>query len=269
MESAKVSATRILKSRAFLFLVVILLLAAVLGVTLGGSPSTEEHDLRAQLTASTTLARTLENVTFSAEGSRGDIATYAWDMGDGTLIEGETVVHGYEMGGWYNVTLTVTCQAGHHATDTVLVGIQPEDNHRTRDLPRDRDVRPRWQHGFGLLGDVGPHIAPPTSNLEYHVVRAMGTFRVYVEVWVHQDEGYVTTLLHEEEHTMTGQDLHFTYTVEPEDLPEEAALNRTQVHVSTMIDQGRWASSSISVDVQFPFQELVDASSEDPEDGSV
>lgn len=266
MESAKISATRILKSRAFLFLVVVLLVAAVLGVTIGGSPSAEEHDLMAHMTASTTLARTLENITFSAEGSKGDIAAYTWDMGDGTNLEGETVAHGYEMGGWYNVTLTITCQGGHEATDVVTVGIQPEDNHRTRDLPRDRDVRPLWQHGFGLLGDVGPHIAPPSSTLEYHVVRAIGTFRVYVEVWVYQDEGYVTTLLHEEEHTMTGQDLHFTYSVEPEDLPEEAAFNRTQVHVSTMIDQGRWASSSISVDVEFPFEELKDASSEELED---
>jgi hypothetical protein len=55
---------------------------------------------------------------------------------------------------------------------------------------------------------------------------------------------------------MTGGDLRFSYTVEPDDLPEEAASNQTRVHVSTMIDQGRWASSEIRVDVEFPFEEL-------------
>lgn len=35
-------------------------------------------------------------------------ATYAWDMGDGTRLEGAKVTHGYATDGTYNVTLTLT-----------------------------------------------------------------------------------------------------------------------------------------------------------------
>jgi PKD repeat protein len=256
MESARESAKRIIRSRAFIFLVIILLLVAIISVTMGGSETHEDDGLRAKASASGTLFRTLEDVHFSSEGSTGHIDTYAWDFGDGSTGNGTEVSHAYEMGGWYNVTLTVTCASGNNDTATVPVGIQPEDMHNTRDLGRQRDVRPLWMHGYGLLGDVGPNIANPTSTLEYDVVRAFGTFSIYVEVWVYSGDRYETMELHREERTMTGGDLHFSYTVEPGDLPPEAATNYTRVHVSTMIDQGRWASSEIRVDVHFPFEEL-------------
>jgi PKD repeat protein len=259
METAKESVRRIIRSRAFMVLVVILVVIAIISVALGGSDTHEEEGLRARASASGTLFRTNEDVAFSGEGSEGHIATYAWDFGDGTIGNGTDVVHAYETGGWYNVTLTVTCEEGNNATDVVTVGVQPEDMHNTRDLGRMRDARPLWMHGYGLLGDVGPHIAPPTSTLEYDVIRAVGTFYIYVEVWVYDGDVYTTEELHREEHTMTGGDLHFSYTVEPEDLPSEAATNYTRVHVSTMIDQGRWTSSEIRVDVLFPFEELMEA----------
>lgn len=256
MESARESAGRIVRSRAFIILVAILVVFALVTVALGGPETQEEDGLRARASASGTIFRTNEEILFSGEGSEGHIDTYHWDFGDGTVGNGTDVVHAYEAGGWYNVTLTVTCASGNEANTTVTVGIQPEDMHNTRDLGRDRDVRPRIAHGYGLLGDVGPHIAPPTSTLEYDVIRAVGTFYIYVEVWVYSGDRYETIELHREEHTMTGGDLHFSYTVEPGDLPPEAATNYTRVHVTTMIDQGRWASSEIRVDVLFPFEEL-------------
>lgn len=256
MESAQESAVRIIRSRAFLFLVVLLLLIAIISVAMGGNEGDGEDPLKARASASGTIFRTGEDILFYSEGSSGHIDTYAWDFGDGTGANGTQVNHSYERGGWYNVTLTVTCESGNNDTAVVTVGVQPEDMHNTRDLGRMRDVRPLWMHGYGLLGDVGPHIAPPTSTLEYDVVRAFGTFSVYVEVWVYEGTSYRTIELHREEHTMTGGDLHFSYTVGPDDLPEEAAFNYTRVHVSTMIDQGRWASSEIRVDVEFPYEGL-------------
>ncbi len=258
MESARESARRIIRSRALIVLVVILVVFAIISLSLGGSETREEEGLRARASASGTLFRTNEEVAFSAEGSRGNIHAYFWEFGDGYGMNGSEVSHAFEMGGWYNVTLFVENEKGKVVNDTVSVGIQPEDMHNTRDLGRDRDVRPRIAHGYGLLGDVGPHIAPPTSTLEYDVIRAAGTFYIYVEVWVYSGDRYETIELHREEHTMTGGDLHFSYTVEPEDLPPEAATNYTRVHVTTMIDQGRWASSEIRVDVLFPFEELQD-----------
>ncbi len=258
MESPRESARRILRSRAFIILVVVLVLFAIVSMAMGGSENSEEDGLKARATASGTLFRTNEDVVFNGDGSEGHIDTYTWDFGDGTFGNGTEVVHAYETGGWFNVTLTVTCKSGNNDTATVTVGVQPEDVHNTRDLGRMRDVRPLWMHGYGLLGDVGPNIANPTSTLEYDVVRAFGTFSVTVEVWVYSGDRYETQQLHREEHTMTGGDLHFSYTVEPDDLPPEAATNYTRVHVTTMIDQGRWTSSEIRVDVLFPFEDLMD-----------
>ena len=252
METSRRSMERILKSRSFLFLVVVMLVIAVLAVSLGGGEDEEGNGLTARASADPEVARTGEEITFTAEGSQGDIVTYRWDFGDGETANGTEVAHVFETGGWWNVTLTVTDGAGRNATGQVVVGIQPQDVHNTRDLGRMRDVRPLWMHGYGLLGDVGPHIEAPTSDLRYEVVRAFGTFHIYVEVWVYLEEGYRVESLHEEDRTMTGQDLVFEYTVEPEDLPAEASVNYTRVHVSVMIDQGRWASSIISVDVLFP-----------------
>ena len=256
MESARESANRILRSRAFIILVVILVLFAIISMAMGGTETHEEDGLRAHATASGTLFRTNEDIVFNGEGSEGHIDSYSWDFGDGTFGNGTEVVHAYETGGWFNVTLTVTCASGDNDTAVVVVGVQPEDMHNTRDLGRQRDVRPNLMHGYGLLGDVGPNIANPTSTLEYDVVRAFGTFYVYVEVWVYSGDRYETEELHREDFTMTGGDIQFSYTVGPEDLPPEAATNYTRVHVSTMIDQGRWASSEIRVDVLFPFEEL-------------
>lgn len=258
MESRRESARRILRSRAFAFLVIVLVVVAIVSVAMGGGEEHDEDELVAVASASGTLFRTLDEVSFSAEGSRGHIGAYLWDFGDGTTADGTDVTHAFERGGWYNVTLTVSCPEGREDTAVVVVGVQPEDMHNTRDLGRMRDVRPLWMHGYGLLGDVGPNIANPTSTLEYDVVRAFGTFYITVEVWVYEGEAYTTEELHREDHTMTGGDLHFSYTVEPEDLPPEAATDYTRVHVSTMIDQGRWASSEIRVDVEFPFDGLND-----------
>ncbi|UCC93392.1 MAG: PKD domain-containing protein [Thermoplasmata archaeon] len=258
MESPRESVNRIVRSRAFIFLVVVLLLVAIISVAMGGGETHEEDGLKAVASASGTLFRTDEDVLFSSEGSTGHIDSYFWDFGDGTTGNGTEVSHAYEMGGWYNVSLTVICASGNNDTAVVTVGVQPEDVHNTRDLGRQRDVRPLWMHGWGLLGDVGPNIAYPTSTLEYDVVRAFGTFTVTVEVWVYSEDRYETTELHREDHTMTGGDLRFSYTVDPEDLPPEAATNYTRVHVTTMIDQGRWASSEIRVDVLFPWDELQD-----------
>lgn len=235
-----------------MFLVVLVLVVAVLAVSLGGGDEGNGPGLVARASATPELARTEDVITFSAEGSRGDIAAYRWDFGDGQTGNGTEVDHVFEDGGWYNVTLEVVDGSGRNATCQVLVGIQPQDVHNTRDLGRMRDARPLWQHGYGLLGDVGPHIEAPTSTLRYEVVRAAGTFHIYVEVWVYEGEAYRVVSVHSEDRTMTGQDLVFEYTLGPDELPEEASVNYTRVHVSVMIDQGRWTSSHISVDVEFP-----------------
>jgi hypothetical protein len=257
MESPRDSVKRIVKSRSFAFLVLALLIFAVLGSTLGGEGPDQGPSLKAVATAGSQMVRTNDEVTFTGEGSIGNIETYEWDFGDGTIETGMDVVHAFEDGGVHNVTLNVSTPKGASSQDVVQVLVQLEDVHATRDLDRDRDVRPLWMHGPGLLGQVGPNIGSPISVLEYHVQRAAGTFQIFVEVWIYEGDTYRVERLHEEQRTMTGSDLDFTYTVEPEDLPPETESNESRVHIYAMIDQGRWAGGQIVVDVQFPFEELV------------
>ena len=69
--------------------------------------------------------------TYDASGSTdpdGNIASYGWDMGDGTTLAGATVEHGYAAPGRYTVALTVTDSAGARGTaDAVQVVNRPPE----------------------------------------------------------------------------------------------------------------------------------------------
>jgi PKD repeat protein len=64
-----------------------------------------------------------DTVTFDASTSTGDLASYAWDYGDGTTDNGVTVTHAYDTAGDYTVTLAVTDThaAGDQTTQTITV----------------------------------------------------------------------------------------------------------------------------------------------------
>ncbi|GAB4084723.1 hypothetical protein GCM10028784_13530 [Myceligenerans cantabricum] len=64
---------------------------------------------------------TMEDLTLAADASAstdpdGEIASYAWDLGDGSTDTGATIEHTYAAAGTYEVTVTVTDDDG--ATDT-------------------------------------------------------------------------------------------------------------------------------------------------------
>ena len=67
-----------------------------------------------------------EMLSFDGSGSSdpdGAISTWSWDLGDGTISEGEIVQHSYSAAGSYLVRLTVTDDGGALAQDVVLVTI--------------------------------------------------------------------------------------------------------------------------------------------------
>ena len=58
------------------------------------------------------IVRVSKNIIFDASSTflldTGETVRYQWDLGDGTTISGEEVVHTYGQAGSYTVTLTVT-----------------------------------------------------------------------------------------------------------------------------------------------------------------
>lgn len=67
--------------------------------------------------------------TSTSTDSDGDIVSYQWDLGDGSLAQGQALVHGYQQSGSYLVTLTVTDNGGlsHSMTQTVEVTVGPQN----------------------------------------------------------------------------------------------------------------------------------------------
>ena len=59
-----------------------------------------------------------ETISFRIEGGSTDIASYAWNFGDGTTGIGATPTHIYEDDGSYQVTCTLTDSAGNSASAT-------------------------------------------------------------------------------------------------------------------------------------------------------
>lgn len=82
-------------------------------------------------------------VVFSGSASYdidGAIGTWRWDMGDGTVLEGETISHAYAQSGAYTVALTVTDDSGvanASATDRARVAVNapPEPRFAIPDRP--------------------------------------------------------------------------------------------------------------------------------------
>jgi PKD repeat protein len=241
------------RNRLIAIVIALLILVAVISVAISTIGSEEEEKLVAQATATPQVIRAEEDIIFSGEGSKGDIVLYNWDFGDGTNATGIETSHTYEMTGWFNVTLTVEGKDGKVANATVLVGVQLEDGMNTRHVDRDRDLRPMWAHGPGILIPVGPNVAHPTTECTYDILRPVGTFTIYVDIWVYDADGRAhVTSVHTQAYTATGSDIQFTYTVEPEDLPDEVAMNRSMVHLFCMIDQGRWGGTDMSLETVFP-----------------
>jgi len=70
-----------------------------------------------------------EEIRFDASSSidaEGDIISFVWDFGDGTIIEGVNPSHVYDEPGFYEVVLTVMDNENKTSTDSTLVAIDEE-----------------------------------------------------------------------------------------------------------------------------------------------
>ena len=96
-------------------------------VTIQAAPSPNQPPQPAiQADATTVEAGDTINFDASSTSAGSPLVSYDWDFGDGSTGSGQLVSHDFSQPGSYNVTLSVTDQAGQSATATQSVTVNPK-----------------------------------------------------------------------------------------------------------------------------------------------
>ncbi len=140
-------------------------------------------------------ARVGESVRFTSAGSSdpdGSLASYAWDLGDGTKSSAASVSHTYSRAGSYTVSLTVTDNKGARDSDSDQIVISnnppppppppPPSNSKVdrtffqndwdgndrdnRNCARDWESQDIWRHAWGLYDVKNKNSRPSTRTLD-------------------------------------------------------------------------------------------------------
>jgi len=77
----------------------------------------------ARFTFSPTNPTINQDVSFNATSSSVSNGTYAWDFGDGQTGDGVTLIHRYQRGGTFTVTMTVTSDARQTSTASRTINV--------------------------------------------------------------------------------------------------------------------------------------------------
>jgi heat shock protein HslJ len=105
-------------------------------------------------------------VAFDASQSQpgsSPIASYAWDLGDGSAAEGAVVSHAYSQPGTYQVTLTVAAEDGLGGTATVQMVIAETGAEAPAPVPPGGLVGPVWKWNELAQGEEQTVVPNPTA----------------------------------------------------------------------------------------------------------
>lgn len=154
--------------------------------------------LAASFTFSPSAPVELQNVLFDASASRGAIAEYRWDFGDGDTGSGRTETHDFVQAGSYTVTLTVLDQFGRSASTSQQVTVGATADPTAAFVTSPTTVRANQQVNFNAsssrpspgstiasytwdFGDGSP-LVTTGSAVTAHTYTAAGTYTVTLVV---------------------------------------------------------------------------------------
>ncbi len=105
-------------------IVIAILLVASMGAAsmlLDSDVKKDDYVLRANIETDKMEVKVYDEVTFSANGSEGDIVAYLWDFGEGDVVRGVNVTRWFPVSRYYNIYLSVTDSKGEQ--DITMVNI--------------------------------------------------------------------------------------------------------------------------------------------------
>ena len=232
-------------------LVIVICIVIIIIIAIFGTSTMLDTSSSAEVTAvilvDNEVLRVGETITFDAGNSSGDIETYAWDFGDGSVSDEVQPTHQFEQPGWFNVSLLVIGEGGERDNDTITIGVQRDDSLLERNLPPminildDRD-------GTGNSVEIGPNAGNPDIDIQVLLETVIGS--VEIEVWIDHATG--GGIIHTQSYSETGGDIQFSFILEQGDLFEEVEFNESYITVMIWIVRGGWQGGVINIDVQFP-----------------
>jgi hypothetical protein len=238
------------KRLAIVISIVIILIVAIFGTSaiLDRSMSSE---VTAVILVDDEVIHVDEMISFDGSNSSGEIASYEWDFGDGSVSNEAQPTHQYERPGWYNVTLHVISQDGDNDTATTTIGVQYEDIVGTMIIDRMYNIRGQKSRVYNW--DIGPNVGNPTAEIDVALNSVVGRFYVYVSIFWNGDEH--SNIF--SDHVMgTGSSYSQSISIIPDDIPEGVALSDGFIYFEMMIDEGYWSGGTVDIQCIFPTDDL-------------
>jgi hypothetical protein len=214
-----------------------------------------QNNLKAVAEADREIVRVGESINFTAENSKGEIKSYYWDFGDGTSSKEVSPSHVFENPKWNNVTLIIEGKNNKKANSTLHIGIQCYDIFEEGESGV--IVALRTGLGYVVTSEIGPHIGKPTIETEADVITAVGLIDFAVDlVWHESSEQTNRSEVYSESVTVIREDIHFSYNVMPNDIPDEIQKYPSEVWVSVVCWEGGWENAIIKQNVIFPVENV-------------
>jgi PKD repeat protein len=196
---------------------------------------------------------------FYGNKSMGDIDTYDWDFGDGNTSQEMNPRHRYFTVGVYDVILRVTDASGKTARANSTVSVQHWDVYLEETLGRRATARAGKGNIF--TPEIGPNIGSPNAHVNLRITLLVGIASIEIRAEVGADPDHIndpamTVDIHQEQFTSTGQNIEFSYDIEADRIPAEAATSYSVLAIVIMLHSGYWTEASLNVDVDFPMNDL-------------
>ncbi|MFZ5376121.1 MAG: PKD domain-containing protein [Patescibacteria group bacterium] len=144
----------------------------------GWNPGSSNYSPVASFTSSVNAALVPATVSFDASASNdpdGNIVSYSWNFGDGSTGSGVTTSHTYTQAGTYQVTLTVTDNAGATGTASTTLTISSENS------------------GTGAFNEIAGQVSIEAEHYHSNQAASNGSWSETTTVAAFSGESYLVT----------------------------------------------------------------------------